>query len=279
MSRTYSEAVQKTQAYYNSDETDRFYSKIWRGFEDLHLGIFASADEPIDRANRRTVERMAELVGSITSDTRVIDLGSGYGGTARYLVQVFGCSVVCLNLSEKQNAHNRRINAADGLSDKIEVIEGNFESVPLDDASFDLVWSQDAMLHSNNRAQILAEAYRLLRPGGEFIFTDPLQSEDVPEAVLGPIYARGHLESMATFQFYRETAAALGFQERHVIDLSEHLTTTYSRVYDDLVEHYAELNQDVSREYLDRMLVGLQHWVSGGEKGYLRWGILHFRKS
>jgi len=34
----------------------------------------------------------------------------------------------------------------------------------------------------------------------------------------------------------------------------------------------------VSGEYIERMITGLGHWVSAGEKGYLNWGILHFRK-
>jgi sarcosine/dimethylglycine N-methyltransferase len=33
----------------------------------------------------------------------------------------------------------------------------------------------------------------------------------------------------------------------------------------------------VSQEYVDNMLKGLGHWVEAGQKGYLRWGILHFR--
>ena len=33
-----------------------------------------------------------------------------------------------------------------------------------------------------------------------------------------------------------------------------------------------------SAEYIDRMKAGLQHWVDGGNKGHLQWGILHFRK-
>jgi sarcosine/dimethylglycine N-methyltransferase len=34
----------------------------------------------------------------------------------------------------------------------------------------------------------------------------------------------------------------------------------------------------VSRQYIDNMKKGLQHWVDGGNKGYLTWGVFHFRK-
>ena len=54
------------------------------------------------RASRRTVETMAGLIDGLGPDTRVVDLGSGYGGAARYLAGTYGCKVTCLNLSGTQ---------------------------------------------------------------------------------------------------------------------------------------------------------------------------------
>src|SRR5690606_39426584 len=67
---------------------------------------------------------------------------------------------------------------------------GVFEDIPENDGSFDVVWSQDAILHSDQRAAVLGEVWRVLKPGGHFIFTDPMQADDVPEGVLDPVYER-----------------------------------------------------------------------------------------
>jgi sarcosine/dimethylglycine N-methyltransferase len=45
-----------------------------------------------------------------------------------------------------------------------------------------------------------------------------------------------------------------------------------------LREQYSEIARVSSRGYLDRMLVGLDNWVTAGTAGHLSWGILHFRK-
>jgi hypothetical protein len=52
----------------------------------------------------------------------------------------------------------------------------------------------------------------------------------------------------------------------------------YSRVRDELKSRYDDLSQSISKDYFDRMIAGLGHWVEGGKRGNLAWGILHFRK-
>jgi glycine/sarcosine/dimethylglycine N-methyltransferase len=100
----------------------------------------------------------------------------------RRIAKKFGASVRCLNISETQNDTNRHKNNRQGLADKVSVVHGVFEDIPEPDGSFDVVWSQDAILHSDQRPQVLAEVFRVLKPGGEFIFTDPMQADDCPKA-------------------------------------------------------------------------------------------------
>ena len=47
------DVIKTTQAYYNSDDAQVFYYRLWGG-EDLHLGIYEREDEPIRDASRRT---------------------------------------------------------------------------------------------------------------------------------------------------------------------------------------------------------------------------------
>mgnify|MGYP006302545169 FL=1 len=108
MSSNYSQPVSVAQEYYNSSDADTFYFTIWGG-EDIHIGLYESEDEPIRDASRRTVERMARTLSSITKETRAIDLGAGFGGSARYLAETYGCSVVALNRSEVENQPDREM--------------------------------------------------------------------------------------------------------------------------------------------------------------------------
>ena len=119
----------------------------------------------------------------------------------------------------------------------------------------------------------------MLKPGGEFIFTDPMQADDCPDGVLQPVLDRIHLDSLGSFAFYREAASKCGLEEVEVIPMTEQLVRHYGRVRDELMARRAELAGKVTDAYVERMLAGLGHWVEAGKAGYLAWGVMHFRKS
>ena len=267
--------VETTKTYYDSTDADEFYHTIWGG-EDIHVGIYELADESIFQASKRSIQTMVSHLPPITEDTRILDLGAGYGGAARYLAARFLCQVECLNLSETENARNREKNKAVRLEDHITVTAGNFEELPYEDDSFDIVWSEEAFLHSGNKDKVFEQARRVLKPGGRLIFTDPMQAEDCPESVLQPILDRIHLEELGSVERYRELAAKHGFSEKEVVEMPEQLVNHYSAVLNELKRKEHTLSKVVSRDYIERMKKGLQHWIDGGKKGYLNWGILHF---
>ncbi|HIA08986.1 MAG TPA: methyltransferase domain-containing protein [Chromatiaceae bacterium] len=277
MSAAYSEVVETARQYYNSKDADNFYFHVWGG-EDIHIGLYEDDEEPIADASARTVRHMAESVSHLNTGSQVLDLGAGYGGSARHLARVYSCHVTALNLSETENKRNRVMNAEQGFSETIKVADGSFEDIPAEDQSFDLAWSQDAILHSGHRKRVMDEVDRILKPGGEFIFTDPMQADDCPAGVLKPVLDRIHLDSLGSFAFYRAQAQRLGWQEIGVADLTHQLVKHYTRVRQELTKRREGLVGIVSDEYMARMIQGLGHWIDAGDNGYLAWGVLHFRK-
>jgi sarcosine/dimethylglycine N-methyltransferase len=164
------------------------------------------------------------------------------------------------------------------LADLVSVVHGVFEDIPEADSSYDVVWSQDAILHSDQRARVLAEVFRVLQPGGLFIFTDPMQADECLPEVLQPVYDRLSLTSLGSFRFYREAAQQIGFEVLDQVELTEQLRTHYARVGEELRRNYDKLLENISRDYMDRMLVGLDNWVKAAVAGHLAWGIQRFRK-
>lgn len=270
------EAVVRAEDYYDSGSADEFYKNIWGG-EDIHIGLYDPPEEEIPSASRRTVETMANELTGINSGSRVLDLGAGYGGSARYLAREYGCKVVCLNLSETQNERNRQLNKEQGLDHLVSVVYGDFEEPGMDDASFDFIWSQDAILHSGDRPRVLDQVKRLLKPGGLFVFTDPMQSDDCPDGVLQPILDRIQLATLGSFKFYREELIKRGFEEVRVQDLTHQLRNHYNRVRQELLKNREQAVEWSGETYVANMDKGLQHWVNGADKGYLAWGIINFR--
>jgi len=274
---SYDPTTEVAREYYNSTDADNFYFEVWGG-EDIHVGIYETPGEPIRSASRRTVDHMADRLGELGEDDVVLDLGAGYGGSARRLVERFGCKAICLNLSESENERNRQMNEEAGLADKIDVIDGTFEDVPVDDDSVSVVWSQDAILHSGDRRKVLEEADRVLKPGGKMVFTDPMRADDCPEGVLGPILDRIHLPDLGHPSFYKSVAADLGWTDLGYEAMTEQLTRHYTRVLETTEAEAPRLEGKVSSAYIDRMRAGLGHWIRGGEAGHLAWGVFLFEK-
>ncbi len=277
MSAAYDQATQTAREYYNSHDADNFYAEVWGG-EDIHVGLYRSDDEPIKPASRRTVDHMADRLGRLGPDHVVLDLGAGYGGAARRLVERFGCRVVCLNLSEAENERNRQLNEAAGVADRVDVIDGSFESVPLGDESVDVVWSQDAILHSGDRARVLEEVDRVLKPGGRFVMTDPMRTDDADHAELRPILDRIHLTDLGSPGFYLSEAERLGWRDLGFERKTEQLVNHYTRVLQTTEAEAPRLEGKVSPEYVERMKAGLRHWIEGGREGRLAWGVFLFEK-
>ncbi|GAB2758835.1 hypothetical protein GCM10027174_38990 [Salinifilum aidingensis] len=276
LSSMYSGAVHTARDYYNSEDADNFYFHVWGG-NHFHVGLYKTQDEEINVASQRTVEHMASKA-KITPDTRVLDIGAGYGGAARHLARTYGCKVTCLNLSEVENDRNREFNRQEGLDELIEVHEGSFENLPFQDNAFDLVWSQDAILHSGERERVLEEVTRVLQPKGDFVFTDPMAADGAAGSkALQPILDRLHLDSLGSPGFYKRELSKLGLTDVEFEDLTDYLTLHYGRVLQELEKREDELADRIGEDYRSRMKVGLRNWVDGGKSGSLAWGVIHGR--
>jgi len=267
--------VDITQQYYDSHDADNFYFHVWGG-EDIHIGMYRPGDS-ISDASQRTVASMADMLQGVHSDSHLLDIGAGYGGAARYLVDRFSCKVDCLNLSQVENNRNIEKNKALGVSDRISVVTGNFEQLPFEADQYDIVWSEDAILHSDNKQKVFEEVNRVMKPGGQFIFSDPMQRNDCPSDVLEPVLARIHLKEMGSVAKYKAFAEALGWEVISIKEMPEQLVNHYSNVLAKLEEKYDEMQKTCSETYLTNMRKGLNHWIDAGKKGYLNWGFLHFR--
>ena len=270
------EAVTIAQKYYDSTETDKLYAAIWGG-EHIHYGIYTRPDEPIHDASLSTVKTIAQTLKKIDQNSRVIDLGAGYGGAARYLAKTYGCSVCCLNLSQLQNQRNGQLNQEQNLDPLVEITQGSFEDIPYPNNSFDIVWSQDAILHSGDRCLVFQEIKRILKPGGEFIFTDPMESETCPPGALQPAFDRLGISDMGSYRFYSQTLKDLGFEELNFIDLSQNVPIHYQRFREEVQKRYNEVVKLTSTEFVDKTLNSIQPWIERYEQGYMQWAILHFR--
>ena len=123
---------------------------------------------PIDQFHSRGLAATKELVAMLDPqpDERLIDLGSGLGGPARWIAAHFDCHVTGIDLMPEYCEAARALTEAAGLSDRIDIHQGSALETPFADASFDRAYSQNVVMNIADKTGFFREAYRLLKPCG-----------------------------------------------------------------------------------------------------------------
>lgn len=131
---------------------------------------------PMDEFHIRGRQATQELARQIRIDEtmQVLDVGSGLGGASRYLALEFGCRVTGLDLTEEYCRVATMLARRLGLDTLVSYRHGNALSMPFEDASFDVLWTQHAAMNIPDKAGLYREMWRVLKPGGVLALYDIL---------------------------------------------------------------------------------------------------------
>jgi SAM-dependent methyltransferase len=151
--------------------------------------LFEYDPEMIERAPASAVASFAgvgnpHLRSNLSPGETVLDLGSGAGLDAIISAWRVGAtgSVIGLDLNP---AMCRRASAnADLSGTRFECREGRMESIPLDDASVDVVISNGVVNLSFQKRKVIQEIFRVLRPGGRVSITDIVSAKQLSQSIV-----------------------------------------------------------------------------------------------
>jgi ubiquinone/menaquinone biosynthesis C-methylase UbiE len=129
---------------------------------------------PIDEFHTRRRIATTELAALLapTPTDRMLDIGSGLGGPARYLASAFGCRVTGIDLTPEFVGTATELTRLTGLSERVDFQQGSALDLPFAEATFDLAWSQNVAMNIADRPRYYAEMRRVLKPGGRLAIQD-----------------------------------------------------------------------------------------------------------
>jgi SAM-dependent methyltransferase len=177
---------------------------------------------------------------AISKSTRVADFCAGLGGPARYLAHRHGADVIGIELTPARVKGAEVLTRHVGLQDRVRVIEGNVMQVPLSDASIDVVVSQEALLHVPDKRRVLAEACRILRPGGRIAFTDWVAHRPLSAADKELMWQGMAVTELYTLPAYAGRVRDAGF----VITSVEDLTGEWGAILTQRLAMYRKLREE-----------------------------------
>ena len=126
-----------------------------------------------------------------------------------------------------------RANAAQAGVANVEFVKGFIEDIPLRDASVDVIVSNCVLNLSGDKPKVLAEAARVLKPGGRFAVSDVIASPDMDEATRADLAAyTGCIAGALTEEQFRDGLTAAGFTDieiRETHRVHEHATSAIVR--------------------------------------------------
>ena len=138
--------------------------------DDLTPENLAPADQIHGGGLAATIEHAALI--RFGPDTRVLDIGCGIGGPARYLATAFGCKVTGIDLTADFIDAARLLTEKMGLQGLVDFQCADATELPFGDGAFDVVWSQNVTMNIADRTGFHAGVHRVLRPGGVFTLTE-----------------------------------------------------------------------------------------------------------
>jgi arsenite methyltransferase len=152
-------------------------------------------------------------VAELREGETVLDLGSGAGADVLISAGRVGPSgkAIGLDMTDEMLALARANAAAAGV-ENVEFVKGYLEAMPLADASVDVVISNCVINLSGDKPKVIAEAARVLRPGGRFAVSDVIADPDMDDATKASMAEwTGCIAGALTEPEFRTALTAAGF--------------------------------------------------------------------
>ena len=177
---------------------------------------------------------LAIRILGINNNSKILDIGSGIGGPARYIANKTGAEVTAIELQSDQNNLASDLTKRCGLTVKVNHICGDILDYDFKDQKFDAVVSWLTLYHISDHQILLKKLYDLLNPNGFFYTEDITSRINLNEADLKDIEKEIYGKHLPYFDKYISNLEHNGFE----LIFSEDMSSSWTDFTKERIKQY-----------------------------------------
>jgi SAM-dependent methyltransferase len=211
-----------SQHYGSTDLPGRILAALEQAGKNL--GSLTLEDlAPVDQFHTRGLAATRELLAyaRVKPGWRVLDVGSGLGGPARVLASEGNCHVTGVDITKEFCEVATVLSKLTALENVTEFRYGDATALPFADGQFDLIWTMQIQMNIADKRRFYGEIFRVLKPGGRFVFQDIMAGPGGDVHLPVPWATRRESSFLISVDALRETLKQAGFQIETLEDTSE----------------------------------------------------------
>ena len=184
---------------------------------------------PLDHFHSRGLAATRELLAVLAPEPgdRLLDIGCGIGGPARWIAAKTGCEVVGVDLTPEFCEAAEALTRACEMSASVRVMQGDATALPVEDATFARAYSQNVVMNIADKPAFYREARRALRPGGVLALSNLAQGPAGAPHYPVPWAASAMTSFLSTPEETSSEIAAAGFEIVSFRDMTPNLRAFY----------------------------------------------------
>lgn len=214
------------EAHYGGE---RFAERILEAAAKDGVSITPESIAEADQFHGGGIEATRGLarLGNLEPGTKVLDIGCGLGGPARVLASEFGCDVTGLDLTPEFVRSAGVLTESCGLSGSVRFELGDATAMPFGDNTFDVAWTQHAVMNIRDRDRLWSEAFRVVKPGGRLLMHDVLRGSGREPDFPLPWARDPSVSFLQTVKETQESLSSVGFEQRVWREVSAAMAETF----------------------------------------------------